>query len=906
MPHIIDKKNPPKPGKKQIERRTIHALVRDPKTGKFLGLKWKKHPWTTFIVGGVEEGEDPVVAAKREVEEETGYTDIKFVRTLGGPVRAEYFAAHKDVNRIAVTTAVLFDLVSETRHDVSGEEESAHEPIWLSRSEMTPEIMTCAELPVWLERLGDAKVKDETKPLLDWPESIKKLQRDWIGRSEGAHIVFKIKGLSDEIKVFTTRPDTLFGVTYVVLAPEHELVAKLLDKVSNKKEVETYIKQSALETVIERTDAKRDKTGVELRGITVTNPANGEDVPVWVAGYVLADYGTGAVMAVPAHDERDWQFAKKYGLNIRDVILPVEGTPHAGSEFRKTVSSIVKRKSDGKYLALKWKKFDWISVPIGGIEGDESPMKTAEREVLEETGYKTRAVGLLGGQIESHFFAENKNVWRHRLDQPVLLELIEEPRSSISEDELSKHESVWMTGEELIEKMTHKYNAIGLERHMKGNDAYTSAGKLINSGKYNGLNSETVKAEITRAVGGEWVTTYKLRDWVFSRQRYWGEPIPLIHCEDCGVVPVPDKDLPVRLPKVKSYEPTGTGESPLAAIKKWVNVKCPKCKGPGKRETNTMPQWAGSSWYYLRYMDPKNSKKIADPKKEKFWSPVDLYVGGAEHATRHLIYARFWHKVLFDIGAVFASEPFKKLQHVGLIIGEDGRKMSKRFGNVVNPDDIVKQFGADTLRVYEMFMGPFDQQISWSTSSMVGSRRFVEKIYRLRAKVVKDRALSAETMQAHKKGQGLLHKTIHKVTEDISDFRLNTAISSMMILVNKMESATLVTQSEFESVLKLLAPFAPHVADFLWQDLGNKKSIHISNWPEFDPTLTIDSETKIIVQVNGKVRGSFMTGSGTDRLTLENTAKNMPEIQKWTAGKNISKVIVIEDRLVNIVVAGLI
>ncbi|MDE2041094.1 MAG: class I tRNA ligase family protein [Patescibacteria group bacterium] len=402
--------------------------------------------------------------------------------------------------------------------------------------------------------------------------------------------------------------------------------------------------------------------------------------------------------------------------------------------------------------------------------------------------------------------------------------------------------------------------------------------------------------EITAAAQGRWLAKYKLRDWVFSRQRYWGEPIPIIHCENCGVVPVPEKDLPVKLPKVKSYEPTGTGESPLSAIRSWVNVKCPRCRGRARRETNTMPQWAGSSWYYLRYMDPKNSKRLVDARREKYWSPVDLYVGGAEHATRHLIYARFWHKFLYDIGSVKSVEPFRKLQNVGLIMGEDGRKMSKRFGNVVNPDDIVKTYGADTLRVYEMFMGPFDQSIPWSTDSIVGCRRFIERVWKLRTKIVP----GAPSDTAAK----ILHKTIGKVTEDIQHLHFNTAISTMMIAVNEFEKLPNVGRTIYESYLKLLAPFAPHVAEELWMSLGGKKSIHLSAWPTFDPKLAADTEVRIIVQVDGRVRGSFMAAAGGPATELERRARALPEAAKWTTGKKIAKIIVIPDRLVNIVLTG--
>ncbi len=590
---------------------------------------------------------------------------------------------------------------------------------------------------------------------LNWPNSIKESQKNWIGRSEGSELTFKIKSSEEEIAVFTTRPDTIFGVTYLVLAPESHLVEKLKPQIKNWDKVKSFIKEVSSKTQIERTAEGKEKTGVHLDGIYAINPSNNEEVPVWIADYVLADYGTGAVMAVPAHDERDFMFARKYNLPKISVI---------GSE------------------------------------------------------------------------------------------------------------------------------------HVSDEKAYTGGGTLINSGKFNGKDSQSVKSEITKFCGGKNVVRYKLRDWVFSRQRYWGEPIPLVHCAKCGVVAVPEKELPLKLPNVKFYEPTGTGESPLAKIDKWVNTKCPSCKGPGKRETNTMPQWAGSCWYYLRYMDPKNKKMLVDPKKEKYWSPIDVYVGGTEHATRHLIYARFWHKFLYDIGAVSQSEPFKQLRNQGLIMGPDGQKMSKRFGNVVNPDDIVKLYGADTLRVYEMFMGPFDQAINWSTDNMIGSRRFIERVWRLKNRIVKKYSLKKET-------ESLLHKTIKKVGEDIQNFSHNTAISSMMILLNALEAEDNVDFKTYETLLLLLAPFTPHLSDELWSQFGHKKSIHIEDWPSYDEVKLVNDIFKITIQIDGKFRGVLETNNSEEAFVL-NASKEKPEIQKHLEDKEIIKQIYVKNRLVNFVVKG--
>jgi leucyl-tRNA synthetase len=611
---------------------------------------------------------------------------------------------------------------------------------------------------------------DKDLDLVDYPERVKLSQRNWIGKSEGSEIEFKIKNSKEKIKVFTTRADTLFGVTYVVLAPEHPLVAQFLGQVTNKKEVEAYIKQVKNKSDLERAENKI-KSGVELKGTKAINPANNEEIRVWIADYVLPHYGTGAVMAVPQHDTRDREFSEKYNLPI--------------------------------------------------------------------------------------------------IDRPLV-----------------------------------------------------------------------PAKEITEKVGGKMVTKFKLRDWVFSRQRYWGEPIPVINCEKCGMVPVPEKDLPVKLPEVKSYKPTDTGESPLADISKWVNVKCPKCGGKAKRETDTMPNWAGSSWYYLRYADPKNKKVFADQKKLKYWTPVDWYHGGMEHVTLHLLYSRFWHKFLYDLKLVPSTEPYMKRTSHGIILGEGGVKMSKSLGNVVNPDEIVKLYGADTLRVYEMFMGPFEDAAVWNTESIIGSRRFIEKIWRIGMQVQKENfedgrvqssaggmsrnfstgiatTLNKNSLALLHPSDGtfrlqnsylvkLLHKTIKKVSEDIEAMRFNTAISAMMILATEMESAFTkgygVTPEDFKKFLQILAPFAPHVAEELWASLGEKKSISLSDWPKWDENLIKDDKIKITVQVNGKVRAEMMIQTTESEEAIKKKASSNETVQKFTAGKEIKKIIYVKGRLVNIVV----
>lgn len=750
---------------------------------------------------------------------------------------------------------------------------------------------------------------------LDWPASIKESQRNWIGRSEGAELDFSVKvggkAQAEALKVFTTRPDTLFGVTYVVIAPEHALVTELLkhrDNLKNHDEVVKYVAHARMMTEIERTDAKKEKSGVKLEGVAAINPANGEEVPVYVADYVLAEYGTGAVMAVPAHDERDYAFAKKYKLPIKQVVEPkfmaVEGheaaiRPGLPMIKREVVCVIVRNPKDDTYLCNSWKSFHMQGLFTGGIEAGEDLVETARREILEETGYKnlkhTRTSNL---SINTFFYQRVKKQNRHAHFRFVFFDLENGEKVSVSEDEASVHEIVWKKRDELRDFFT-VYEGDFVINILDSDDyIYVDDGILRDSGDFSGLESADARKKITEAVGGTWVVKYKLKEWVFSRQRYWGEPFPVMH-DGKDIIPVAEKDLPVELPKVESYEPTGTGESPLADVTDWVNVTV----GTGKdakvlrRETNTMPQWAGSSWYYLRYMDPNNSQKLVDPKAEKYWNQVDFYVGGAEHATRHLIYARFWHKFLYDIGVVSTTEPFKKLQSVGLIMGEDGRKMSKRFGNVVNPDEIVATYGADTMRVYEMFMGPFDQAISWSTSGMIGSRRFLERVWNMADKVSdkKDVALSKEA-------EILLNKTIKKVSEDMGVLRHNTAVSSLMILSNELEKAVAVPRAAYEAFLKLLAPLAPHITEELWATLGNKGSIHVASWPVADESKLQTEDVVIVVQVNGKVRGSFSASKTADKSTLEASAFALEDVKKWIGDKKPEKVVVVPGKLVSIVV----
>ncbi len=742
----------------------------------------------------------------------------------------------------------------------------------------------------YAERLD--KDLDDTEFL----EKIKIQQRNWIGKSEGAEIDFELEGSKEKIKIFTTRPDTIYGVTYIVLSPEHPWVKNR----TNDSEVNVYIAKIKEKTDIERTDAKSEKTGIELKGVWAINPATKEKIPVWIADYVLADYGTGAVMAVPAHDERDFDFAVKYGLPRKEVIIPRlidHKNPHQpGKEvvYRHAIIAVVRNPKNNTYLCLKWKKQTWITFVIGGVENGEDPGAAAIREIREKTGYKNIKLVKMLGEAQSEFYAAHKGVNRIAHTYNILFDLIDEEKDVVASEEQEIHDLVWTPAASITkDNMIHNEMELILTR-IKNDYAYTGEGILTRSGPFDRKESIDVKKEITESVGGKWVTKFKLRDWVFSRQRYWGEPIPVVHCEKCGIVPLPEKELPLKLPKVKNYAPSQTGESPLASIEKWVNTKCPNCKGKARRETDTMPNWAGSSWYYLRYTDPKNKKTFADKKNLEYWTPVDWYNGGMEHTTLHLLYSRFWHKFLFDLGLVPTSEPYKKRTSHGLILAEGGAKMSKSVGNVVNPDDVIKVVGADTLRVYEMFMGPFDQPIAWDTNNIAGSRRFIERIWKLQEKIGK--------VSVNNKIETTLHKTIKKVSEDIEEMRFNTAISSIMILLNEFDKEETISKEQYQIIIQLLAPFAPHVTEELWTVLQNKGSVHSAPWPQFDQNRLIENNVSISIQVNGKLRGNMTTPKDTPDKEVQKMALNMSEIKKWTDGKVIKNVIVIKNRIINIVI----
>ncbi|GMO53450.1 MAG: leucine--tRNA ligase [Termitinemataceae bacterium] len=589
---------------------------------------------------------------------------------------------------------------------------------------------------------------------LDWPQPVKLMQRNWIGRSEGANVKFDIDGFDDKLEIYTTRADTLFGVTYMVLSPEHSLVEKITTD-EQRTAVLKYIDDAAKKSDLERTDLAKNKTGV-FSGSYAINPLTKKKVPIWIADYVLISYGTGAIMAVPAHDDRDRDFAEVFGLPLIAVV--------------------------------------------------------------------------------------------------------------------------------------------------------DSNGCLINSGDFSGLPSEEAKKRITDFLEanniGKKSINYKLRDWVFSRQRYWGEPIPLVHCPSCGIVAVNEADLPLKLPETSSFAPSGSGESPLANIDTWVNTKCPKCGGDAKRETNTMPQWAGSCWYYLRYLDPHNENEFASKEKIDYWAPVDLYVGGTEHAVLHLLYSRFWHKVLFDAGLVNTKEPFARLINQGMILGEDNQKMSKSRGNVINPDDIIKEYGADSMRIYEMFMGPLEVSKPWMTAGLVGVSRFLERLWAISEKVDtknKEQGIADKKIE-DKVIERLLHKTIKKVTVDTNALNFNTAISAMMVYSSSLSKLPSVPLSLWQPLVIMIASYTPHLGEELWQKCGGRPSVSKAKWPVFDEALTQDGELTIVIQVNGKNRDKFTSLPGTSKEELQKAALQSTIVQKWLEGSPPKKIIIVPNKLVNIVV----
>ncbi|MCW1888135.1 MAG: class I tRNA ligase family protein [Candidatus Moranbacteria bacterium] len=581
-----------------------------------------------------------------------------------------------------------------------------------------------------------------------------------------------------------------------------------------------------------------------------------------------------------------------------DAYQPAEETV-----TRENVAIALYNPKTESFLTISWKAFVMKGVVTGGLEEGETLEDCARREILEETGYKNvRFVGTSDIKKHTKFFHRGKKVNRHAIWNFAFFELVDEAREEMSIEDQSQHEVVWVEKKKIKDYFTVAEARFAVELFLahETKKALTGDGILVNSGEFSELSSVEAREKmivwLEQEGLGQKKVNYKMRDWTFSRQRYWGEPIPLIHCADCGVVAVPENELPVMLPEVESYEPNDSGESPLANILEWVNVSCPECGKEAKRETNTMPQWAGSCWYYLRYIDPTNSTALVGKEVEKKMMPVDVYVGGTEHATRHLLYARFWHKFLYDQGVVSTIEPFMKLVNQGLILASDGRKMSKRWGNVINPDEMVGEFGADAFRLYEMFMGPFTQSIAWNTDGLMGTRRFLEKVWRLQEKVVNNTDTSQQVVNS-------LQMTIKKVALDIEEFKFNTAISTLMILVNTLEKETEVSRETFETLLVLLAPFAPHMTEELWQKMGHKESLFLATWPEFHPEKIIEGEVTLAVQINGRVRGEVVVAKDTDEATVREMALKNEKVKPYLEGKEVKKVIVVANKIVSIVVA---
>lgn len=750
-------------------------------------------------------------------------------------------------------------------------------------------------LPQWVLKITDyADRMLADLDTLNWPEHIKEAQRNWIGRSEGAELEFRIKNSELRIRVFTTRPDTLCGATYLVLAPEHPLIQNKELGIKNSEEVKEYVTTAAQKTEIERGAEGKEKTGVKVEGVSAINPATKEEIPIYVADYVLGNYGTGAIMAVPAHDERDYEFAKKFNVPIRHVIEPVTGKPQENPEHRKSIVALVLDRTNNTILTLDWGPELGGKLYIGGgREEGEDAVLAALREIEEETGYTDMKLVGQTEVIHHSYFAYSKNVAREIEAVGFLFELTSAAQTTqkLEKNEHGKFTVSWLPVDQAEREVVETLHKTVFDLLIRG-QVYTGAGLLANSGEFSGKNSEEARWEITNAVGGKRVTRYKLRDWVFSRQRYWGEPIPIIHCPRDGAVPVPYEDLPVVLPEVESYEPTGTGESPLAAIESWVNTKCPKCGEPAKRETNTMPQWAGSSWYYLRFMDPADPTQLVSVKNEKYWAPVDVYVGG-DHAVRHLIYARFWHKFLYDVGVVSTKEPFARLEFLGFILAEDGRKMSKRYGNIINPDDVIAEHGADAFRMYEMFMGPFENTTAWNTASIAGTARFVERLWRAQEKVVNEPAPALRT---------LLHETVRKIGNDIEAFKFNTAVSQLMIFLNAVEKEGVIGREQWNIYLRLLAPFAPHITEALWEQMGGEGSIHAASWPSYDESVIAVSEQEVVVQVLGRKRGSVRLRSGADEAEATAEALKIPAVITALDGREPKRVVYVAGKILNLVV----
>jgi leucyl-tRNA synthetase len=742
---------------------------------------------------------------------------------------------------------------------------------------------------------------------LDWPQKIKTAQTNWIGKSVGAEITFKVENSDETITVFSTRPDTIFGATFVVLAPEHPLASRLAIG-DFKESADTYIKEAVKKSEIERTNDTKEKTGV-FTGSYVINPVSGEKIPVWVADYVLGGYGTGAVMAVPAHDERDFAFANKYRLPVVRVVAPETGAPQENPEFRESIVAIVRNPKDDTYLTINWGAKGGSLFVGGGREENESAVETAMREIQEETGYKNVQLVSQLEAIHHQYFAHSKNVARHIEATPLLFELIDDERveTKLEENEQGQFTVEWMNAEDIAKKVNDELHATSYAM-LVDHQIYHGEGVLINSGELDGMRTSEAREKIvdwldTQKLGSA-KTTYKMRDWLISRQRYWGAPIPIIHCEDHGAVAVPEDQLPVVLPEIEDYAPKGDGKSALAHATDWVNTTCPECGKPALRETDTMDGYACSSWYLLRYADPHNAEQAWDPEKIDYWNPLEYYVGG-DHAVAHLLYVRFWTHIFYDMGLVAFKEPVKKLVYHGYINAEDGTKMSKSKGNVVDPLDVIEQgYGADALRTYVLFMGPIELDASWDSRGIAGIYRFLNRIWTL---VQQYDAAAKDVTKNDAALQVAQHKTVRKVTDDVRRLSFNTAIAALMQYVNDLYKFKIDGFSEkawheaLSTLVQLVEPFAPHMADELWAQLGNDGLVQNAAWPTWDDALTVEETIAIAVQVNGKLRGEIQVAKDTDAEAIKALALEHENVARFVTGEP-KKVIYVPGRLVSVVI----
>lgn len=744
---------------------------------------------------------------------------------------------------------------------------------------------------------------------LDWPEGIKSMQRNWIGRSKGAEIDFAIDGREEKIKIFTTRADTLFGATFMVLAPEHEL-ASAIAAPDKKADVDLYIKAAQTKTDVDRMDESRRKTGV-FTGAYAINPVNGAKLPIWVADYVLGGYGTGAIMAVPAHDERDHAFAKHFNLPIIEVVEPQTGTPQQNPEFRRSIVAIVRNPRTNEFLSINWgDKLGGNLFIGGGRDEHEDTVACALREIREETGYKNLQLVSKTGKIHHSYFAASKNVARQIEAHGLLFELTNEDRdeAALEADEQGKFTVQWLPQSEVEQKIKDELHATAYRMLVKG-ECYHGEGIVANSGKYDGMESSDVREKIVEDLaehGAKERINYKIRDWLISRQRYWGAPIPIVHCQKDGIVPVPEDQLPITLPELTEFAPSGDGRSPLARVRDWVETTCPTCGGPAERETDTMDGFACSSWYFLRFADPKNNQAAFSRELAEKWLPVNTYVGGAEHAVMHLLYARMWTKVMYDEGLIGFQEPFHALRSQGMLLAPDGGKFSKSKGNGVDPEDVINSgYGADALRTTLMFLAPFDQKTPWSAETLGGVYRFLSRIWAI-AQDVHEQAAGDKQSAALRTA---VHKATKKATQDLHDMGYNTAIAAVMELVNELYKLAKTDEYKehgqdwqwaIKTTAQLMAPFAPHLSEEIWSQFGGEGSVALSEWPKYDESYLVQKTVTIVVQVNGKVRAKLSLAPNASQDEVTGAALADEHVKQFVAGEP-KKVIYIPGKLLSIV-----